>query len=158
MLADLSLHHLEGLVLRCGYTVQRTVADYGYDLWIQTYNEAGEVDLDPVLLQLKASDDLRHYELAQEDVFSFPVSAKDYRLWKGAVLPVFFILHDAQLGEAYWLDVQLFAATQSKDSTATSVRLHVPRRHVLGVQTIRLIRQWKEQRVQEMKRRLGRVT
>src|SRR5947208_4975170 len=79
IIADLSVHHVEGLALRCGYTVQRIVADYGYDLWLATYNEAGEAEADYNLLQLKASDSLRQYELAEEDVFSFPVSAKDYR-------------------------------------------------------------------------------
>jgi hypothetical protein len=32
VLADLKVHHVEGLALRCGYTVQRTVADYGLGL------------------------------------------------------------------------------------------------------------------------------
>src|SRR5438874_10369942 len=81
VLADLSVHHVEGLVLKCGYTAQRTVADYGYDLWLETYHDTGEIEDDYVRLQLKASDSLRRYELAQEEVFSFPVNAKDYRLW-----------------------------------------------------------------------------
>ncbi|HYT91392.1 MAG TPA: DUF4365 domain-containing protein, partial [Gemmataceae bacterium] len=105
VIADLSVHHVEGLALRCGYTVQRIVADYGHDLLLATYNEAGEAEANYILLQLKASDSLRQYELAQEEVFSFPVSAKDYRLWRDGQLPVFLILYDAQLGEAYWLDV-----------------------------------------------------
>ena len=75
--------------------------------------------------------------MAQEEAFSFPVAAKDYRLWSEAVLPVFFILYDAQLGEAYWLDVQEYAAVQSPVSGGKSMRLHVPRRHVVGVQTMR---------------------
>jgi len=29
VIADLSVHHVEGLVLKCGFTVQRIVADYG---------------------------------------------------------------------------------------------------------------------------------
>src|SRR5262245_35242078 len=91
VIADLSVHHVEGLALKCGYTVERIVADYGYDLWLTTFNEAGEVEEDCVLLQLKASDGLRQYELAQEDVFSFPVSVKDYRRWTQDVLPVFLI-------------------------------------------------------------------
>jgi hypothetical protein len=153
VIADRSVHHVEGLVLKCGYTTQRAVADYGYDLWLETYNEAGGVDHDPVRLQLKASDSLQQYELAQEDVFSFPVSTKDYRLWTEAVLPVFFILDDAQLAEAYWLDVQEYATTQPQDLKSKAVRLRIPRQHVLGVQTIRLIRQRKEQRVREIQSR-----
>jgi hypothetical protein len=148
VIADLSVHHVEGLALKCGYTVQRIVADYGYDLWLTTYNEPGEIEIDCVLLQVKASDNLRQFELAQEDGFSFPVSAKDYRLWTDDLLPVFLILYDAQLGEAYWLDVQHDAAVQQQNPKGKSVRLRVPCRHVLGVQTFRLMRQRKQERVQ----------
>src|SRR6266545_1866338 len=126
IIADLSVHHVEGLALKCGYTVQRIVADYGYDLRLDTFNEAGEVDSDPVRLQLKASDSLRQYELAGEEVFSFPVSAKDYRLWSQGQLPVFLILYDAQLGEAYWLDVKEQAAAQEEDPKGKTVRAARP--------------------------------
>jgi len=139
-IADLSVNYVERLVLKCGYTVQPSSADYGYDLWLVTYNETGELEDDLVGLQLKASDSLGQYELAQEEAFSFPVSTKDFRLWSEALLPVFFILYDAQLEEAYWLDVQDYAAAQPKDLGGKSIRLRIPRHHVLGVQTIRLIR------------------
>lgn len=158
VIADLSVHHVEGLALRCGYTVQRVVPDYGYDLLLITYSVAGEVEGDHVRLQLKASDNLRQYELAQEEVFSFPVSAKDYRRWREDVLPVFLILYDAPLGEAYWLDVQEHAAAQQQDLKGKTVRLRVPRQHVLGVQTIRLMRQRKQQRIQDLHRRTPRRT
>ena len=152
MIADLSLHHVEGFVLRCGYTVQRTVADYGYDLYLETYSDTGEIEANLVGLQLKASDNLQQYELAQEEVFSFPVSTKDYRLWSESILPVFLILYDAQVDEGYWLHVQDYAATQPQDLRGKSLRLRIPRQHVLGVQTIRLMRQRKQQRIQEIRR------
>ena len=138
--------------------MQRTVADYGYDLWLETYSETGEIEGDFVRLQLKASDSLQQYELAQEEVFSFPVSTKDYRLWSESLLPVFLILYDAQVNEAYWLDVQHYATTQPQDPKGKSVRLRIPRQHVLGVQTIRLLRQRKQQRVQEIRSHLRKVT
>jgi hypothetical protein len=151
VIADLSVHHVEGLALKCRYSVQRLVPDYGYDLLLQTYNEAGETERGYVLLQLKASDNLQQYELVQEEAFSFPVNAKDYRLWCEEVPLVFFILYDAQLGEAYWLDVQEDARNQEHEPIGKSVRLHVPRRHVLGVQTIRLMRQRNLQRIQDIR-------
>jgi hypothetical protein len=156
VIADLSIHHVEGLALRCGYTVERIVADYGYDLRLQTFNEAGEVDSAPVRLQLKATDSLRQYERAREEGFSFPVSVKDYRLWSQAVLPVFFIRYDAQLAEAYWLDVQEHAATRQPDPGGKSTRLYVPRRHVLGIQTLRLMRQRMQPPIQDLHRRTER--
>ncbi len=150
MIADLSVNHLERLVLRCGYTVQRVSADYGFDLWLVTYQETGEIEDHLVGLQLKASDNLGQYELTQEEVFSFPISTRDFRLWSGSLLPVFFILYDAQLDEAYWLDVQEYAATQQHDLSGKTIRLYIPRHHVLGVQTIRRMRWRKQQRLQEL--------
>ena len=32
IIADLSVNHVERFVLRCGYTLERTVHDYGVDL------------------------------------------------------------------------------------------------------------------------------
>jgi hypothetical protein len=158
VIADLSIHHVEGLALKCGYSVQQLVPDYGYDLWLATFNEQGEAEDSYVLLQLKASDGLRQYELDQEEVFSFPVSVKDYRRWTEEVLPVFLILYDAQLGEAYWLDVQDHAAAQQQGPKGKTVRLRVPRQHVLGVRTIRLMRQRKQQRIQDIRSRTPRRT
>jgi hypothetical protein len=158
IIADLSVHHVEGLALKCGYSVQRIVADYGYDLRLDTFNDAGEVESEQILLQLKASDNLRQYELAQEEVFSFPISVKDYCAWTEAVLPVFFILYDAQLGEAYWLDVHDHAAAQQQDPKGKMVRLRVPRQQVLGVQTIRLLRERKQQRIEEIRHRMRKGT
>ena len=59
VIADLAVHHVEGHVLRCGFTVERVVHDYGVDLYLTTYNAAGEVESGLVLLQLKATDHLR---------------------------------------------------------------------------------------------------
>ncbi len=158
VIADQSVHHVEGLALKCGYTVQRIVADYGYDLWLTTYNEAGQIEGAYVLLQLKASDSLQPYELAQEEAFSFPVSAKDYRLWREEPLPVFLILYDARLAEAYWLDLHDLTAAQQQEAQGKIVRLRVPRNHILGVQTFRLMRQRKLQRAEEIRSGTRRET
>jgi hypothetical protein len=37
VIADLSINHVERLVLRCGWTAERTRYDYGIDLYMQTY-------------------------------------------------------------------------------------------------------------------------
>jgi hypothetical protein len=38
VIADLRVNHVERLVLRCGWTVERTRYDYGLDLDMHTYN------------------------------------------------------------------------------------------------------------------------
>jgi hypothetical protein len=37
-IADLSRHHFEGFVLQSGHTVEWSVNDYGYDLYLATYD------------------------------------------------------------------------------------------------------------------------
>jgi Domain of unknown function (DUF4365) len=59
VIADLSVHHVEGFVLRCGWTVERKRHDYGLDLYMQTYNGDGETENGWVWFQLKATDSLR---------------------------------------------------------------------------------------------------
>jgi hypothetical protein len=58
VLADLSVHHVEGFVLRCGWTVERTRHDYGIDLLMRTYGATGEVENGQIGFQLKATDSL----------------------------------------------------------------------------------------------------
>jgi hypothetical protein len=143
VIADLSVHHVEGIILRAGFTAQRTVVDYGFDLWMETFDEEGGIESDYIRLQVKASDKLREYELAQKGVFSFQISASDYDYWKGSLLPVLFILYDAKLGEAYWMEIHDFAQSQSEPIKGQSVQMHAPRHQIFGVQTLYLMRERK---------------
>jgi hypothetical protein len=136
---------VEGIILRAGFTAQRTVVDYGFDLWMETFDEEGGIESDYIRLQVKASDRMRQYELAQEGVFSFQISAKDYDYWKGSLLPVLCILFDADLGEAYWMETHDFALAQPEPSKGQSVRLHVPRHQIFGIQTLFLMRERKQE-------------
>src|SRR5262249_15177315 len=79
IIADLSVHHVEGHVLRCGWVIERTAHDYGIDLLLITFDRAGEVEEDRVLLQLKASDRLR--VRAGQETFSFRVGRRELVHW-----------------------------------------------------------------------------
>jgi hypothetical protein len=59
VIADLSVHHLEGQVLLCGYAMERVAHDYGINLELFTLNKKGEIEEGKVLLQVKASDHLK---------------------------------------------------------------------------------------------------
>jgi len=59
VIADLSVHHVEGHVLRCGWVVERMTHDYGIDLELFTFTRDGEQENDAILLQVKATDRLR---------------------------------------------------------------------------------------------------
>src|SRR5438128_12076179 len=58
IIADLGVHHVEGPILRCGFTAERIVHDYGLDLYMTTYDADGQPESDWVLFQVKATDHL----------------------------------------------------------------------------------------------------
>ena len=51
VIADLSANYVERYVLRCGFTVERTVHDYGIDLILSTYSASGEIENGQVYIQ-----------------------------------------------------------------------------------------------------------
>jgi hypothetical protein len=157
VIAALSVNFVERLVLKCGYVVQRSDPDYGYDLRLETFDEQDNLEAGQVPLQLKATDTIDAYELATEESFSFPLGTKDYRLWSEEVMPVFLILYDARFEEAYWLHIQEYHQTQNPTVEGGTIRVHVPRKQVLGVRTIRLMRQRKQEILRIVKETLQRT-
>lgn len=91
VIADLSVHYVEGFVLQEGHTVQRVEQDYGYDLFLFTYDEHGYIEPGLVFLQLKAAEVLQtvgfHYV--------YDLDVRDYNLWMRDEMPVILILFDA---------------------------------------------------------------
>src|ERR1700752_2836752 len=84
VIADLSVHHVEGFILREGHTAQRLVNDYGYDLVLSTYDAQGYVEPNVVWLQLKAMETL----LLVREVYVFDLDIRDYNLWMLEQFPV----------------------------------------------------------------------
>src|SRR5579859_4785210 len=86
VIADLSVNHVERLVLRCGWTVERTRHDYGIDLDMHTYTPHGEVENGKVLFQLKATDALKRS--ADGTAISVRLEWRDLLFWVNEVEPV----------------------------------------------------------------------
>src|SRR5262245_33776403 len=125
VIADLSVNHVERFILAEGHVVQRVERDYGYDLFLTTFDELGYVEAGYSLLQLKASEKM------EEVVGHYPcdVDIRDYNLWMIEPMPVVLILFDVPRERGYWLDVQAyFLADPSKSPRkgARTVRVHVP--------------------------------
>ena len=59
IIADLSVHHVEGFILEEGYTAQRLGSDYSYDLIMRMFDDEGYVEPGVVYFQLKASESLQ---------------------------------------------------------------------------------------------------
>src|SRR5262249_11878640 len=106
ILEDLSVHHVEGHVLRCGWVVERTLHDYGIDLELHTFDRSGQVQAGDVLLQVKATQRLRLRGSAT--FFSFRIDRSDLILWLSEVCPVILVIYEGRRDVAYWLYVQSY--------------------------------------------------
>jgi hypothetical protein len=53
VIADLSVHHVEGFILEEGHTAQRLGSDYGYDLLVNTFDKRGYVEPGSIYFQAR---------------------------------------------------------------------------------------------------------
>jgi hypothetical protein len=144
VIADLSVHHVEGFILEEGHTVQRLSSDYSYDLIMNTFDEVGYAEPGPIYFQLKAAESLQ----ALGSAYVFDVDIRDYNLWMHEEMPVVLILFDASRRKAYWLSVQRYfdedVARQPKKKVKT-VRVRVPKRQAvnrLAIKRMRELKHW----------------
>ena len=140
VIADLSVHYVEGFILEEGHTARRLDSDYSYDLVMRAFDEKGYVEPGPVYFQLKASESLQ----AAGSAYGFDVDIRDYNLWIQEEMPVVLILFDAARRKAYWLCVQRYfdedTARQPKKGAKT-VRVRVPKRQAMNRSAVRKIRE-----------------
>lgn len=136
VIADLGVNHVERVVLRCGWTVDRVTADYGIDLFVRTYDGAGHVRPDRVPIQVKATD---HLSVLKGGGISVRVDRADVRSWTEDRSPFVLIVYDAIGDVAYWLHVQAYFAGRpfGRRGAAESVRVHFDTRQVLDVAAVR---------------------
>ena len=94
VLADISVNHVERQVLLCGFSVDRVQHDYGYDLTMATFSDAGEYEPGNVYIQVKATDRLP--QLAQGKTIAWSVSRRDLKLWLAETYPVILVVYDGE--------------------------------------------------------------
>ena len=131
MIADLSVHYLEGFILEAGHTAQRFGSDYGYDLVMNTFDEEGYVEPGAIFFQLKAMETL---DAGARD-YVYDLDVRDYNLWTREKLPVVFVLFSASRRCAYWLHIQRYFradGTRQPEQGARSVRIRVPKRQAVS--------------------------
>jgi Domain of unknown function (DUF4365) len=130
VIADLGVHHVEGPVLRCGFTVERIIHDYGLDLYVTTYNPDGEAESDWILVQVKATDHLKRTADGVNVIFR--IERIDLNRWLAETYPVILVVYDARADVAYWLYVQAhFAAERGQTGTSQKVTARIPAANVL---------------------------
>jgi hypothetical protein len=150
VIADQSLNFLERYIIDEGHTAERVQHDYGYDLYLATYDELGYVEPGYVSIQLKAGETL---DLSGAD-YLFNLDVKNYNLWTLELLPVVLVLFDASRKKAYWLFIQDYFREDSSrrpGKGAKTVRVRVPQRQVVNR---RAVRRWRA-RKQEIQDHLG---
>jgi hypothetical protein len=150
VIADLSINHVERIILDAGHTAQRLTPDYGYDLVLFTYDDLGFTEPGFVYVQVKAGETLE----AIDADYVFDLDIRDYNLWRLEEMPVILILFAASRRRAYWLWVQNYfskdAFPQPKKG-AKSVRVHVPQRQPVTPRAVAVWRDLKQQALQRAK-------
>jgi hypothetical protein len=144
IIADLSLHHLEGHVLRAGWTIERIVHDYGLDLLLFTYTKQGVIENGDVRFQLKATD--RPHLVSQGQEISIRLDRSDLCTWLNESAPVILILYDGRADIAYWLYVQAhFQRLEgfSLETAAAHVSVRIPTTNVLDQGAVRRFREFR---------------
>jgi hypothetical protein len=90
----------------CGYTIEHVTKDYGYDAFIFTFDDNGEIENGQIYVQLKATDKLRLSANGQQAKFT--ISTRDIKLWQDNFMPVYLVLYDAATRRAYWVYLQRY--------------------------------------------------
>jgi hypothetical protein len=145
VIEDLSIHYVEGFVLEEGHTIQRIDKDYGYDLFMFTYDQHGYVEQGLVFLQVKAAETL---QVVKKD-YVFDLDIRDYNLWIWEEMLVILILFDASQRTAYWLPIQRYFEediTRGPKKRAKTVRVRVPNSQIVSRNAIAKIREIKRLR------------
>jgi hypothetical protein len=153
IIADLSVNHVERIILEEGHSVESLGSDYGYDLVMRTHDSEGFIEAGSVLFQLKSSDNLA----ALGGMYSFDIDIRDYNLWRAEVMPVVLILFDAIARRAYWLPIQRYFREnplRRPRTGAKTIRVHVSQRQSVNRRAIRQMRTAKEEIVTSLGRRV----
>ena len=144
VIASQSIAHVERFIAAAGHTAERFINDYGYDLNMFTHRPGVGQEPGSVLIQVKATDDVRL--LKDGKTISFPVSGKDIALWRKEPMPVILIVHDVAREVAHWLYVQEVLESQvgGRDlDRASCISLHLNTDNVVNEQAIEQFREFK---------------
>lgn len=144
VIADQSVHHVEGFIIDEGHVAHRVHSDYGYDLFMETFDGQGYLEPEHVRFQVKASESL----LRSGNAYVFDLDVRDCNLWMMEQYPVILVLFDASSKKAYWECIQqYFEATPNRrpKAGAKSVRVRISPSQLLNRHAIARMRTLKQQ-------------
>lgn len=98
--------------------MERTSRDYGLDLVLFTFTEAGRMEHGNVFLQVKATERLTWLRRSKQAAFRVERAALVG--WLAQLIPVILVEYDATKDRAYWLHIQGYFAALPGFSLFTS--------------------------------------
>ena len=104
------------MFLLAGYASNRFVADYGYDMFVATFDDDGYMEPDLIYVQMKASDAPDYSQTG--DFVTVRVDERDDATWSRNENPVALIFYDAAKDVAFYVHYQTLSRT-----TRRSVRI-----------------------------------
>lgn len=146
IIADLGVNHVERQVYLCGFTVERIIRDYGLDLILFTYTEAGELEDGGIFLQVKATEELTF--LKRENCAAFRVARSDVRSWLSRITPVILAVHDISREQTFWIHVQAYFEALpgfNRFLNSGTMTVHLPPQQTLTPDAVRQIAKVKNQ-------------
>jgi len=151
VIASQSANYIERFIVHEGHTVDRLENDYGYDLFLFTYDVHGYIESGLVYIQLKATDNIK--ESADGNAWDFRMEIAHYDAWTTEPFPVFLVLYDARRQRAYWLYVQRYFegdASRGPRAGAQSVTVHIPKNQRFSRRTVGYMRNRKQDILDQM--------
>ena len=154
--ADVATKHVELVIARAGYvsTPRQSGADYGLDLGVDTFDDAGCIENEPFWIQVKSV--ARVEWLADGERFSFALDRRDVVYWLRQLAPVILTVHDASTDVTYWVDVQRVldaSAGIPLPAVGERVTIQLARTDVFDPDAVRRIRDRKNTIVERVARR-----
>ena len=130
-------NHIERQILLAGFTMERNfVNDYGFDGYIQTFRETGEIDVGGADFQLKSTDKIQF--MASKQAFTFDLSIRDLQMWLRTTTPTLLILFDAQAEIAYYINLQDYFRINAETLQKVNkyIRVYLPSHQIFNKESV----------------------
>jgi hypothetical protein len=138
IIEDLGFNYIERKILNGGFTMYRIgYNDYGYDGYIQTFTDLGEIDSVMIHFQLKSTDSIKYS--SKISGFAFDLSVRDLELWLKNTYTTLLILYDAQIKKAYYIDLQVYFQENMESLRKKSkfVRINIPNHQIFNKKAVK---------------------
>jgi hypothetical protein len=149
VIADLSINYVEKRVLQCGWTVQRINPDYGFDLFMTTFDQRGEIENGDVRFQVKATDSIKRLSgPSGPDAIAVRVEWRDVIFWLNERMPVILVIYDAQADRAWWIHLNPSLREDGRTEKGATLTIRIPLANRLNTSAVRRFRKFRDAAVE----------